>query len=92
MSFSKEHLNGVYNWPGETLTIVFDGQPTRRLFDRYNGNQVLFVINHLMEAEGNFAIEHGQKLEELIINKLPVSSSSELTVVNWLQKELMVSA
>ena len=92
MSFTKEHLNGVYNWSSETENSVFDGQPSRRLFDRGNGNQVLFLINILMETEGNFSIELGQKIESLITTKLPFTSSSELTVYNWLQKEMMVSA
>ena len=92
MSFSKEHLTGIYNWSEETESPVFDGQPSRRLFNRWNGEQVLFIINHLMENDPNFSIEMGRKIELLIINKLPFTSSSELTVFNWLQKEMVVSA
>lgn len=92
MSFSKEHLNGVYNWSPETHLPVFDGQASRRLFDRSNGNQVLFLINLLLDNSGSFSIDDGKKIESLITNKLPFQQSSELTVFNWLQKEMLVSA
>ena len=92
MLFSKEHLSGVYNWLPQPEIPVFDGQPSRRLFDRWNGNQVLFIINLLLEHTGSSSIEEGRKIEELIINKLPFDSSSELTVFHWLQKQMLVSA
>ena len=92
MSFSKEHLNGVYNWSSETELPLFDGQASRRLFDRSNGNQVLFLINLLLDNADSFSIEEGKKIESLITNKLPFQQSSELTVFNWLQKEMLVSA
>lgn len=92
MLFSKEHLSGVYNWLPQPEIPVFDGQPSRRLFDRWNGNQVLFLINLLLENTGSSSIEEGRKIEGLIINKLPFDSSSELTVFHWLQKQMLVSA
>jgi hypothetical protein len=45
-----------------------------------------------MENTGDLSIEHGKKLEGLIINKLPFDPCSELTVFNWLQKEMLVNA
>lgn len=92
MPFSKEHLTGLYNWLPESGTLVFDGQPSRRLFDRWNGDQVLFIINLILDTSGSFSIDEGSKIERLIINKLPFDPCSELTVFNWLQKEMMVSA
>lgn len=89
MSFAKEHLAGMYNWaPAQEITL-FEGSPSRRPFDRYNGNQVFFIINCLLETSGNSSIEKGKELERLIINKLPFDSCSELTVFNWLQKEVL---
>ena len=92
MLFLKEHLTGVYNWSPEIDSPVFEGQATRRLFDRWNGSQVLFIINLLLDSNESSSIEEGRKIERLIINKLPFNSSSELTVFNWLQKEMLVSA
>lgn len=89
MSFSKEHLTGVYNWDHESETFVFEGPPSRRAFDRYNGNQVFFIITLLLERLGNPSIEQGKEIEMLIINKLPFTSCSELTVFNWLEKEMV---
>jgi len=92
MLFSKEHLTGVYNWSPQTDTPAFDGKATRRLFDRWNGDQVLFMINLILENDKNLSVEQGKKIEALIINKLPFDSRSELTVFNWLQKEISVEA
>jgi hypothetical protein len=41
MLFVKEHLSAGnnYNWTDE---FIFDGTPSRRLFDRQNGNQLTF--------------------------------------------------
>lgn len=89
MLFSKEHLSGLYNWLPETGISVFDGEATRRLFNRYNGYQVLFIINLLLDRCGNFSIDQGRQIEKLIINKLPFNPSSELTVFNWLQQEMV---
>ena len=91
MSFSKENLTGVYTWNTEALARAFEGQPSRRLFDRWNGNQVLFIINQALQSIGNFSMEKGKQLELLIINKLPFDPCSELTVYRWLQKEVTVN-
>ena len=92
MPFSKENLTGLYSWSPEQGTPLFEGSPSRRMFDRYNGNQVLFIINLLLEGSESSSAEDGKKIEWLIINKLPFDPCSELTVYNWLQKEMMISA
>jgi hypothetical protein len=92
MLFSKEHLTGLYTWVSSNANDTFEGEPSRRLFDRWNGDQVLFIIKQVMENTGDLSIEHGKKLEGLIINKLPFDPCSELTVFNWLQKEMLVNA
>ena len=68
---------------------LFEGSPSRRTFDRFNGNQVVFIISLLLERLGNPSIEQGREIEMLIINKLPFASCSELTVFNWLEKEMI---
>jgi hypothetical protein len=92
MLFLKEHLTGLYKWPENNKTENYEGQPTRRRFDRYNGEQVLFIINLVLQNINNFSIEQGKKIEELISDKLSITPCSELTVFNWLQKEMIVEA
>lgn len=89
MSFAKEHLVGLYTWTPEQETFLFEGLPSRRTFDRYNGNQVFFIITVLMERLGTTSIEQGREIEMLIINKLPFETCSEYTVFTWLEKEMM---
>ena len=89
MSFSKEHLTGLYNWLPQGEAPHFTGTATRRAFNRWNGNQVLFIINLILESIGTDSAEQGQEIERLIINKLPFTPGSELTVYNWLQAEII---
>jgi len=88
MLFTKEHLSGFYKWLPETERSVFDGNATRRLFDPFNGNQILFLINLIMDSCGNFSVDYGRKIENLIMDKLPLGVKSELTVFNWLYSEI----
>ena len=92
MLFLKEHLTGLYTWTADYKIEVYEGEPSRRLFDRWNGDQVLFIINHVLLNINATSVEQGNKIERLIINKLAFDPCSELTVVNWLQKEMMVNA
>lgn len=89
MSFTKEHLAGLYNWSLDHKASIFKGLPSRRIFDRHNGNQVFFIIEHLLERVGSISIKQGKEIEMMIINKLPFAASSEITVFNWLQKEMI---
>jgi hypothetical protein len=87
MIFSKEHLSGNYNWaagPGDSFLI---GSPSRRLFDRWNGVQVLFMINSIAALSETFSLDEARKVESLIHDQLPLDSRSEISVFNWLRHE-----
>lgn len=85
MKFLKEHLTGFYEWkPGSEISM-YHGKVTRRLFDRWNGNQVLFIINTFLSDSGSTSIEKGKVIENLLIEKLPLDARSEVSVINWLQ-------
>lgn len=88
MIFLKEHLTGQYEWAPDTSTSTYTGSPTRRLFNRFNGDQVLFIINLYGSLSPNFSIWDGQKMEELLQNLLPVEAKSEISVFNWLREAL----
>ena len=85
MLFVKEHLNtdNNYNWTDE---FIFDGTPSRRLFDRQNGNQLLFIINHYASQSDKFSEDHVQRIEHMLVNKLPEEVKSEISVLNWLKE------
>jgi hypothetical protein len=85
MLFVKEHLSAGnnYNWTDE---FIFDGTPSRRLFDRQNGNQLLFIINLYASQNDKFSGEQVQRIEEMLVNKLPEEVKSEISVLNWLKE------
>jgi hypothetical protein len=86
MLFLKEHLTGRYEWEPISDQTVFSGSPTRRLFNRVNGNQVLFLINLYSELSGQHGIREGRKMEELLLFHLPLEAKSEISVFNWLRE------
>ena len=84
MHFQKQDLSGThYHWNDDEK--LFAGQPTRRLFDRFNGYQVLFMINSYASSSGSFTVEEGKMIEEQIANKLPTDNKSEISVFNWIR-------
>jgi hypothetical protein len=85
MRFIKEHLSAGnnYNWTDE---FIFDGTPSRRLFDRQNGNQLLFIINLYASQNDKFSEDQVQRVEEMLVNKLPEEIKSEISVLNWLKE------
>ena len=84
MQFLKEHLSAYnYNWINET---TFTGEASRRLFNRYNGNQLLFVLNHYASLIEGFTVNMGLKIEDRLMNQLPVDAKSEISVLNWLKQ------
>lgn len=87
MIFLKEHLSGTYEWPSENERILLDTVPSRRLFNRWNGYQTLFVIN-LFLMQAGLALEHyGKKAENILLAKLPLDDMSEKKVLAWLNAQ-----
>jgi hypothetical protein len=87
MPFLKEDLSGRhYFWKEKSGRSAFNGEPSRRLFDPFDGEQVLFMINFYETVTKEFSAEEGRKLEELIITRLPVEVKSEISVFNWLKE------
>ena len=88
MYFLKADLSGHdYHWE-DTNQTVFSGTPSRRLFDRFNGAQVLYLINYYASLNEGFNQSLGRKMEELILYKLPADIKSEFSVYNWLKSIL----
>lgn len=86
MEFLKKHLlSNHYNWENEFNHSLFNDEPDRRSFDRFNGKQVLFLINYFGRSIGRLTLSDGQKIEELIFTQLPQNTKSELGAFNWLR-------
>ncbi len=85
MHFQKQDLDGEhYTWLEEGKKNIFTGQPTRRAFNRFNGDQVLFMINLYGAVSDQYTIYEGKKIEHKIVNRLPLEMQSEIAVFNWL--------
>jgi len=86
MLFLKEHLlNLYYNWTIGLNHSVQNNAPDRRIFDRFNGYQVLFIINYFGNSLGKLTVNDGREIEKLISSQLPPETKSELSVFNWLR-------
>jgi len=85
MIFLKEHLLKSYEWAIGLNHSIENKDPDRRIFDRFNGYQVLFIINYFGRSLGKFTVTEGLRIEELISTQLPQEVKSELSVFNWLR-------
>ena len=86
MILKKQDLRGEYTWIDGAEQSLFNGEVTRRKFDRYNGDQLLFLINLYGSQLKQFNVEDGLKIEELLLNHLPLDAKSEISVLNWLRE------
>jgi hypothetical protein len=90
MHFQKQDLEGThYHWKDEQNSFLI-GQPSRRSFDKFNGNQVLFMINFYGSLSERFTLSEGKKLEKTIIYDLPDDAKSEISVFNWIRNSVVL--
>jgi hypothetical protein len=83
----KEHLSTYnYSWINES---TFAGDPSRRLFNWYNGNQLLFIINLYASKAEEFTVNSGLRIEDMLMNQLPVDAKSEISVLKWLNQTIL---
>lgn len=86
MQIQKHDMVGThYKWDGLPGDTLFSGVPTRRLFDRYNGEQVLFLINFYASMSDGFTLQEARRIEHLISDFLPMDAKSEISVFNWIR-------
>lgn len=84
MTFLREHLRcNHYSWLNEGN---YTGDPSRRRFNPSDGNQILFIINSCATLVEEFTLNDGQKIEEMIYQKLPIGIKSEISVFKWLKE------
>lgn len=78
-----------YTWKekNDAVKKKYEGDPSRRLFDKLNGEQVLFLVNFYCAAQPNgFTLQHARIAEWEITHHLPADIKSELSVFNWLKE------
>ena len=91
MPFLKTDLVGDdYNWSIEG-GVLYEGSPSRRIFNRNNGDQVLFLINFYGSQADKYSLQEGRRMEELIQYHLPLDAKSEISVFNWLRTIMQAS-
>ena len=87
MQILREHLApGNYEWDNE---MIYTGDPSRRLYNRNNGNQLLFVINSYAAPKTTFDLEQGLMIQYMLKNELPIEAKSEKTVIQWLNEKII---
>ena len=87
MHFLKEHLApGNYEWSN---TLIYTGDPSRRLYNRNNGNQLLFLINQFAASATAFDIKQGVQIQNMLMHQLPVEAKSEMSVLKWLNEKVV---
>lgn len=87
MQFLKEHLSpGNYEWNND---LIYNGDPSRRRYNRNNGNQLLFVINLYGALQTSFDINKGLMIQDLLKHQLPVDAKSEISVLHWLNEKIV---
>ncbi len=87
MHFQKQDLSGKHYYFGlPEVKTPYHGHPSRRSFDRNNGDQVLFLINSFVEISERFSLREGRMIEYEIFHRLPLEVKSEVSVFNWLRE------
>jgi hypothetical protein len=81
-----------YDWTTATDAAKLNSEPDRNLFTSTEGNEVLYMINHLMQETGSSSVEDGQLIEKLIHDRLPLGKQSQVTAKRWLQEKLELMA
>lgn len=85
--FTKDNLTLEYKWPETPLHSLFTGLPGKRIFDRFNGFQVLFIINALAALSEAFSKEAVPVIENTLNHHFTDDANSELSVYNLLKNE-----
>ena len=88
MLFQKQDIEQeIYQWRSEEDKQLYLGQPSRRAFNRFNGDQVLFLINFYGSLTEHFTLQEGKKIEHKLLHLLPTEVKSEISVFNWIRND-----
>jgi len=86
MIITREQLKGTnYLWTEEPAAgkLLTEG-PSRRMFNRFNGHQLLEMIQYFSSQYDIKTDTEQLRLENMLLHFLPFGLKSELSVFNWL--------
>jgi|SRR3982751_1386231 len=90
MTIAKEHLLASdYVWNSDNKNNHLSDGPTRKRFDRFNGDCMLHIINLYDCLIDKLNVKQAQRIECLIQRELPLEAKSEITVLQWLKEKHM---
>lgn len=85
MSFKRSDLKYLdYSWkalPGDDPKI--SGKPDSTMFSRYEGYEMLYMINKVLEHRDLTSVTSGQKVESIIRIELPSDTRSQENVFKF---------
>ena len=90
MHFQKQDLQYTYYDWDSSREHLYTGQPSRRVFNKYDGYQVLFIINFYGSLSNRFTLSEGRLIEHRILSDLPGELKSELSVFNWVRDKVFL--
>lgn len=88
--FSRRNLfYSDYKWTSYTPNDPrICGRPDDTLFNKDEGNEVVYLVNKLMALWDYRFSNTGNKMEKLIHDKLPVEITKQEEVQHWLKSNL----
>jgi len=88
--FSRRNLHySDYKWsvyPHNDPRV--NGKPDGTVFDRAEGNEMVYLVNKLMMLWDYRFANTGNKIEKLIHDKLPAEVTAQDDVQNWIKLNL----
>lgn len=91
MGFTKEDMNYAhYKWSSykKPVMAACSNEPSRRYFDPFDGEQVLYMINYCASIIGNLSLKGAREIENKIAHTLPNEVISERFMFNWLMEQI----
>jgi hypothetical protein len=88
--FSRRNLHYAdYKWTSYAVNDPHvNGKPDDTLFNKEEGNEVVYLINKLMILWDYRFSNTGNKMEKLIHDKMPADVVSQNGVLTWLKENI----
>lgn len=86
-TFRKEDLRYTYCWSAyEKEDPRVSGVPDATVFNRHEGQEILYLINYLTDHVAWGVESFGSKMEQLIHDQLPPEITSQQETIRWIRE------